>query len=93
MFNRAIRTQTLLKFLSSDHDPLYRFHQWQANLRVLERAHICCYPTAVWDIPSESSNILGGTGNISSMGGHISCDSYVRLVCWREVVPAQKSRS
>ena len=21
--------------LSSDHDPLYRFHQWQANLRVL----------------------------------------------------------
>jgi putative transposase len=23
------------KYLSSDHDPLYRFHQWQANLRVL----------------------------------------------------------
>src|SRR5215471_9373259 len=27
--------QTLPKYLSSDHDPLYRFHQWQANLRVL----------------------------------------------------------
>src|SRR5262249_61145548 len=23
------------KYLSSDHDPLYRFHQWQANLRIL----------------------------------------------------------
>src|SRR5215471_13170326 len=35
MFNRAIHAQTLPKYLSSDHDPLYRFHQWQANLRVL----------------------------------------------------------
>jgi putative transposase len=34
MFNRAIG-QTVLKYLSSDNDPLYRFHQWQANLRVL----------------------------------------------------------
>src|SRR5215472_2364553 len=36
MFGRAIRAQTLPKYLSSDHDPLYRFHQWQANLRILE---------------------------------------------------------
>jgi len=35
MFKRAIRGQALPKYLSSDHDPLYRFHQWQANLRVL----------------------------------------------------------
>jgi transposase InsO family protein len=35
MFNRAIHAQKLPKYLSSDHDPLYRFHQWQANLRVL----------------------------------------------------------
>jgi hypothetical protein len=35
MFNRAIHTQTLPQYLNSDHDPLYRFHQWQANLRVL----------------------------------------------------------
>ena len=35
MFNRAIRTQPIPKYLSSDNDPLYRFHQWQANLRVL----------------------------------------------------------
>ena len=36
MFNRGIRAQTLPKYVSSDHDPLYRFHQWQANLRVLQ---------------------------------------------------------
>ncbi len=30
----------LPKYLSSDHDPLYRFHKWQANLRVLEVAEI-----------------------------------------------------
>jgi putative transposase len=36
MFQRAIRGSALPKYLSSDHDPLYRFHQWQANLRVLE---------------------------------------------------------
>jgi hypothetical protein len=34
MFNRAIHTQTLPQYLSSDRDPLYLFHQWQANLRV-----------------------------------------------------------
>ena len=30
MFCRAIRGQSLPKYLSSDHDPLYRFHRWRA---------------------------------------------------------------
>jgi putative transposase len=30
--------------LSTDHDPLYRFHQWQANLRVLEVMEIKTMP-------------------------------------------------
>src|SRR5437667_186375 len=29
--NRAIRGRTVPKYVRSDHDPLYRFHQWQAN--------------------------------------------------------------
>src|SRR5437899_8242111 len=33
MFQQAIRGQSLPKYLSTDNDPLYRFHQWQANLR------------------------------------------------------------
>jgi hypothetical protein len=36
MFNRATRRQPPPTYLSSDHDPLYQFHQWQANLRVLD---------------------------------------------------------
>jgi len=44
MFNRAIQTQTLPKYLSSDHDLLYRFHQWQANLRVLDVKEIKTVP-------------------------------------------------
>jgi putative transposase len=31
-------------FLSTDNDPLYRFHQWQANLRVLELTEIKSIP-------------------------------------------------
>jgi hypothetical protein len=44
MFNRVIHTQSLPKYLSSDHDPLHRFHQWQANLRVLEVKEIKTVP-------------------------------------------------
>jgi putative transposase len=44
MFNQAIRGQATPKYLSSDHDPLYRFHQWQANLRVLGVTEIKTVP-------------------------------------------------
>ena len=36
MFNHAIAGQGLPKYLSTDHDPLFRFHRWLANLRILE---------------------------------------------------------
>ena len=36
MFNRATRGHTPPTYLSSDHDPVYQFHQWQANLRILD---------------------------------------------------------
>jgi len=44
MFNRAIRGPILPKYLSSDHDPLFRFHQWPANLRILEVTEIKTVP-------------------------------------------------
>ena len=44
MFDHAIRGSSLPKYLSSDHDPLYRFHQWQANLRILEITEIKTVP-------------------------------------------------
>ena len=56
MFNRAIRgqtipKQTIPKYVSSDHDPLYRFHQWQANLRVLEVKEIKTVPYVPFSHP------------------------------------------
>src|SRR5262244_3433059 len=44
MFKQAIRDASLPKYLSSDHDPLYRFHQWQANLRILAVSEIKTVP-------------------------------------------------
>src|SRR5215813_1738353 len=44
MFKQAIRGANLPKYLSSDHDPLYRFHQWGANLRILEVTEIKTVP-------------------------------------------------
>jgi putative transposase len=44
MFNRATTGQPLPKYLSTDHDPLFRFHRWLANLRVLEIEQIKSVP-------------------------------------------------
>ena len=44
MFRHAIQRQPLPKYLSTDNDPLYRFHQWEANLRVLEVTEIKTVP-------------------------------------------------
>ena len=44
MFNRAISAQSLPKHLSTDNDPLFRFHRWLANLRVLEIDEIKSIP-------------------------------------------------
>ena len=45
-FNRATGDQPVPTYLSSDHDPLYRFHQWQANLRILDVKEIETVPYA-----------------------------------------------
>jgi putative transposase len=44
MFKQAIRGARLPKYLSSDHDPLYRFHQWRADLRILDIREIKTVP-------------------------------------------------
>ena len=43
-FQRHITAPTGRPVLSTDNDPLYRFHQWQANLRVLEVTEIKTVP-------------------------------------------------
>ena len=44
MFNEAIRGQGTPRHLSTDHDPLFEAHRWQANLRVLEIDEIKTVP-------------------------------------------------
>ena len=46
MFNCATAGQPKPKYLSTDHDPLFRFHRWLANLRVLEIEEIKSVPSA-----------------------------------------------
>jgi transposase InsO family protein len=45
MFNRVIERQNVPKHLSSDHDPLFRFQRWRANLRILEIDEIKSMPS------------------------------------------------
>ena len=44
MFNKAISTQGVSRYLSSDNDPLFLYHRWQANLRVLDLQEIKSVP-------------------------------------------------
>src|SRR5208337_22943 len=46
MFNRAIAKHPMPKRISTDHDPLFRFHRWLANLRVREIEEIKSVPYA-----------------------------------------------
>ena len=44
MFNKIISGKKLPKYLSSDNDPLFRFHRWQANMRILDVKEIKSVP-------------------------------------------------
>ncbi len=44
MFGQAIRGSGAPKYVSSDNDPLFRFHRWKANLRILEVTEVKTVP-------------------------------------------------
>lgn len=44
MFNTAISAKGVPKYLSSDHDPLFTYHQWTANLSILDVDEIKSIP-------------------------------------------------
>jgi len=44
VLNTVISTQRIPHYLSSDHDPLFRYHRWKANLRILEIKKIKSIP-------------------------------------------------
>ena len=52
MFNNVIaRSESLPCHLTSDHDPLFEFHRWKANLRILDIAEIKSVPYAPMSHP------------------------------------------
>ncbi len=52
MFNTAISTQGAPHSLNSDNDPLFRYHGWKANLRILEIQEIKTVPYVPLSHPS-----------------------------------------
>ena len=44
LFNKIISKKALPRYLSTDNDPLFTFHRWQANLRILEIEEIKSIP-------------------------------------------------
>jgi transposase InsO family protein len=46
MFNKATIENGVPRYISSDHDPLFRHHRWRANLRIRETQEIKTVPHA-----------------------------------------------
>ena len=44
MFNKVISGKDPPKYLSSDNDPLFKFHRWRANLRIMDIEEIKSVP-------------------------------------------------
>jgi hypothetical protein len=57
MFNQIIAGKSLPKYLSSDNDPLFLFHRWEANLRILEIDELKSVPGVRHHIHSSSRSL------------------------------------
>ena len=44
MFNKIISGKQRPKYLSTNNDPLFKFHQWRANLRIIDVEEIKSVP-------------------------------------------------
>jgi hypothetical protein len=60
MCNHAVAAQPRPKHLSTDHDPLFGFHRWLANLRILAIEYVKSIPY----IPSSHPFIERLIGNV-----------------------------
>jgi transposase InsO family protein len=53
MFNRVVARQPLPGYLSTDHDPRFRYHRWEANLRILDIEAIKTVPRLIGTVRRE----------------------------------------
>src|SRR5210317_742518 len=44
MFNQIFSNKNMPHYISTDNDPLFQFHRWQANLRILEIEEVKSIP-------------------------------------------------
>jgi transposase InsO family protein len=67
MFNQAISGQGRPARLSLDHDPLFEFQRWQANLRVLGLETVQTVPHVPWsqDYASYCTSLVGSARTIT----------------------------
>jgi len=85
MFNQAIGgNRATPKYLSSDHDPLYRFDQWQANLRILDVAEIKTVPHIPLSYPFVELVAACGGGALRLIGT-IRREYFDRTLFWTTV--------
>ena len=74
MFNHVISGQPLPTRLSTDNDPLFRFHRWLANLRVLEIDEIKSVPYVPASHPL-----------VERLIGTIRCEYLDRVFFWNSI--------
>src|ERR1017187_4319051 len=70
MFNQAISEQGPPTRLSTDHDPLFRFPRWQANLRILGVETVQTVPQVPWsqDYASYWTSLVGSARTTTGRG-------------------------
>ena len=70
MFNQAIAGQRFPTRLSTDHDPLFQFHRWQANLRILDVETVQTVPQVPWsqDYASYCTSLVGSARTTTGRG-------------------------
>jgi hypothetical protein len=79
MFNYATAGEPMPTRISTDHDPLFRFHRWLANLRVLEIEEIKSVPYAPVSHPF-----------VERLIGTIRCEYLDRMFFWNALDLARK---
>ena len=81
MFNTATSSRGAPKSLSSNINPLFLYHQWQANLRILGTHEIKTAPIQPYRIPS--SNGLSGPFGVSFLTTRYSGMPLIQSGNWR----------
>lgn len=74
MFNQIISNKNMPHYISTDNDPLFQFHRWKANLRILKIEEVKSIPFTPISHPY-----------IERLIGSIRCECLDQTLFWNEV--------